>query len=74
MPLPGHTTSDVSPTKLTPKPVKPTSPTSLVKDVKQLERLQAIRMERRAKVASIDAEIAAKQKDIRAKVEEIGKR
>jgi hypothetical protein len=65
---------EMSPTKPTPTPAKLAAPTSLVEYAKHLERLQAARTEWRAKLASLDAEIAATQKDIRAKVEEIGKR
>ena len=53
---------------------KATTPSTLAEAVKQLERLQATRTEWRARLAGIDAEIAAKQKDIKAKVDEIGKR
>jgi hypothetical protein len=74
MPLQEPTPNAVTPMKRGPKPTTPTSPTSLVEDAKHLERLQATRTEWRAKLAGIDAEIAAKQKDIRAKVEDIGKR
>jgi hypothetical protein len=75
MPLQEPTLSAaVTPTKRAPKLATPTSPTSLVEDAKQLERLLATRTEWRTKLAGLDAEIAAKQKDIRAKVEEIGKR
>ena len=74
MSLQGPALSDVSLTQPAPKPVKTPSPSSLVEDAKHLERLQATRTEWRAKLAGIDAEIAAKQKEIRAKVEEIGKR
>jgi hypothetical protein len=60
--------------KRAPRLAAPTSPTSLVEDAKHLERLQTTRTEWRTKLAGLDAEIAAMQKEIRAKVEEIGKR
>jgi hypothetical protein len=73
MPLQEPSPTVVTPVKRGPKPIA-SATTSLVEDAKQLERLQATRTEWRTKLAGLDAEIAAKQKDIRAKVEQIGKR
>jgi hypothetical protein len=70
MTLPPPAIGDASPTR---KP-RATTPGTLAEAVKQLERLQATRTEWRAKLADLDTEIAAKQKDIKTKVDEIGKR
>jgi septal ring factor EnvC (AmiA/AmiB activator) len=74
MSLQGPAISEISLTHQGQKPAKTLSSSSLVEDAKHLERLQATRTEWRTKLAGIDAEIAAKQKEIRAKVEGIGKR
>ena len=70
MTLPAPAIGDARPIR---KP-RATTPSTLAEAVRQLERLQATRTEWRAKLADLDTEIAAKQKDIKTKVDEIGKR
>jgi hypothetical protein len=70
MTLPAPAIDDARPAR---KP-RAATPSTLAEAVRQLERLQATRTEWRAKLADLDTEIAAKQKDIKTKVDEIGKR